>query len=95
MTHQVVWEEDAIEDRVGIFEFLFENAGSGVADKVDSEIVSAVENISVFPFIGGAWRGMGREYSMGKLPYNIYYDLDEEKERVLILRILHNKRQSI
>ncbi|MEZ9594465.1 type II toxin-antitoxin system RelE/ParE family toxin [Shewanella sp. 10N.261.52.F9] len=92
MGYTVVWEMDAVDDRLEVMEFLFSEAGDAVASATDEKFTTAASLLSEHPFIGKAWEGMGRRLIMTEIPYFIFYDVDDERERVSILRVIHKRK---
>jgi toxin ParE1/3/4 len=92
MNYEVVWEMDAIDDREGILDFLFDNAGENVAVATDNKFDETATLLSSNPFMGKTWEGKERKLIIKKIPYLIFYYVDEIERRVKVVRILHSSR---
>lgn len=87
----VFWEEDALEDRSEIFEYLYA-ANPVAAEKTDDAIESAGELLLSNPMLGTVRDGIqGRCLVVHDVPFNIYYHWDGKVVR--ILRVMHQKRK--
>lgn len=93
MSYQIVWEDDSIGDRIGIVDFLFEHADEEVALRMDAAIVKVVDGLAMFPYMGKEWKGKGRRIPVSKSKYSVYYQVDEIKSLIIIVRILHDRRK--
>lgn len=87
----IFWEEESLNDREKIFEFLFDFNPS-VAEKTDQIIESKVENLLEQPLMG-VQRDIfqGRILIIPEVSMIISYWLDGETIRVM--RVLHQKQK--
>ena len=91
----VTYSELAISDLKIIADYLIEEAGINTALKVTDEIYRVInETIAGNPKTGSSITIVPettmRYFTTRKYPYNIYYKFDSS--RVLIVRVLHGKR---
>jgi plasmid stabilization system protein ParE len=93
MSYQIVWEDDSIEDRLGIFDLLFKNADEEVALRIDAAILNVVDGLAMFPYMGKEWQRKGRRIPVSKSKYSVYYQVDEMKSLIMIVRVLHDRRK--
>ena len=87
----IFWEEESLNDREKIVEFLFDFNPSA-AEKTDQIIESKVENLLEQPLMG-VQRDIfqGRILIIPEVSMIIYYWLDGETIR--IMRVLHQKQK--
>ena len=87
----IVWEEESINDREKIFEFLFDFNPSA-AEKTDQIIEAKVENLLEHPLIG-VQRDLfrGRLLIIPEVSMIVSYWIDGETIR--IMRVLHQKQK--
>jgi len=87
----IFWEEESLNDREKIFEFLFD-FNPNAAEKTDQIIESKVENLLEQPLMG-VQRDIfrGRVLIIPEVSMVISYWLDGETIR--ILRVLHQKQK--
>ncbi len=86
----IFWEEESLNDREKIFEFLFDFNPS-VAEKTDKIIEAKVKNLLEHPLMGverDIFRG--RVLITPEISMIISYWVDDEKIR--IMRVLHQKQ---
>jgi len=87
----IFWEEESLNDREKIFEFLFD-FNPNAAEKTDQIIESKVENLLEQPLMG-VQRDIfrGRVLIIPEISMVISYWLDGETIR--IMRVLHQKQK--
>lgn len=87
----IFWEEESLNDREKIFEFLFD-FNPNAAEKTDQIIESKVENLLEQPLMG-VQRDIsrGRVLIIPEVSMIVSYWLDGETIRVM--RILHQKQK--
>jgi len=87
----IVWEEESINDREKIFEFLFDYNPSA-AEKTDQIIEAKVENLLEHPLMG-VQRDLfrGRLLIIPEVSMIVSYWIDGETIR--IMRVLHQKQK--
>jgi addiction module RelE/StbE family toxin len=86
----IFWEEESLNDREKIFEFLFDFNPSA-AEKTDRTIVARVENLLTQPLMGvkrDIFRG--RVLITPEISMIVSYWIDNETIR--IMRVLHQKQ---
>ena len=87
----IAWEEDSLNDREKIFEFLFD-FNPNAAEKTDQIIESKVENLLEHPLMG-VQRDIfrGRVLIIPEVSMIVSYWIDGETIR--IMRVLHQKQK--
>jgi len=87
----IFWEEESLNDREKIFEFLFDFNPSA-AEKTDQIIESKVENLLEHPLMG-VQRDIfrGRILIIPEVSMIVSYWVDDETIR--IMRVLHQKQK--
>ncbi len=87
----IFWEEESLNDREKIFEFLFD-FNPNVAEKTDQIIESKVEGLLEHPLMG-VQRDIfqGRILIIPEVSMNVSYWIDGETIR--IMRVLHQKQK--
>lgn len=86
----IFWEEESLNDREKIFEFLFDFNPSA-AEKTDQIIEAKVENLLEHPLMGverGIFRG--RALIIPEISMIVSYWVDNETIRVM--KVLHQKQ---
>ncbi|WP_027390719.1 type II toxin-antitoxin system mRNA interferase toxin, RelE/StbE family [Chrysiogenes arsenatis] len=87
----IFWEEESLNDREKIFEFLY-NFNPAVAEKTDATIEAKVENLLEQPFMGVQRDGIrGRLLIIPEITMIISYFVDGSTIR--IMRVLHQKQR--
>ena len=87
----IFWEEDSLNDRERIFEFLYV-FNPDAAEKTDEIIEAKVENLIEQPLIGVQRDGIrGRLLIIPEVSMIVSYFVDGS--RIRILRVLHQKQK--
>lgn len=87
----IVWEEESLNDREKIFEFLFD-FNLDVAEKADQIIETKVENLLEHPLMGVQRDSLlGRLLIIPEISMIVSYWVDEKTIR--IMRVLHQKQK--
>lgn len=90
----LLWEQDALEDRLNIFEYLYRYTPEA-AEKTDNALEAAAESLRTNPERCARQEGgRGRRMVTPGLPFLIFFDLDEDLRLVRILRVLHQKQRT-
>ncbi|MDE1497079.1 type II toxin-antitoxin system RelE/ParE family toxin [Xenorhabdus bovienii] len=87
----VVWEEDALDDRINIFEYLYQY-NPQAAEKTELIFEKQDGLLALQPYLGvckNGWNGFC--LVLADVPFNIYYDVDGNIVR--IMRVLHQKQR--
>lgn len=86
----IYWEEEALNDREKLFEFLYE-FNPGVAEQTDNVIEKKVENLLLQPLMGVEREGIrGRLLIIPEVSMIVSYWVDGAEIRVM--RVLHQKQ---
>ncbi len=92
--YKIKIELSAIEDMVNIFAYYDEVASLQVAEKNEDRIYQAIFSLETMPnrcrnseYYNGA-----KELIVSKLPYKVYFHIDENTKTVSILNIIHSSR---
>ncbi|MBM7070721.1 type II toxin-antitoxin system RelE/ParE family toxin [Shewanella sp. 202IG2-18] len=87
----IYWEEESLNDREAIFEFLYE-VNPLAAEKTDEIIEKKVENLIEQPLMGVQRDGIrGRLLIIPEVSMIVSYDIQNDDIR--ILRVLHQKQK--
>lgn len=87
----IYWEEDSLDDREKIYEYLFE-FNPVAADKTDEIIESKVESLLDHPLMGVQREGIkGRLLIIPEVSMIVSYWVDSSDIRVM--RVLHMKQK--
>ena len=93
MDYQVIWTDAAIADLHDIGAYIARD-NPQAAERVGRGLLGHVRILASFPFIGPTYprgaRGKLREIVYRS--YRIFYDADEENQRVEILHVWHGAR---
>lgn len=88
---RLVWEEESLNDREKIFEFLYDFNPS-VAERTDSMIEAKVENLLKHPLMGVQRDNVrGRLLIIPDISMIVSYWLDGDT--IHIMRVLHQKQK--
>jgi plasmid stabilization system protein ParE len=91
--YNIVWTNAARADRFQIMDW-YETILLNLAKEFDEEVSWIVrEHIAKYPKIARIVYKNARKYPFKRFPYNLIYTVDELKEQILILAIVHNKRE--
>lgn len=93
---EIEWTDMALEQLGNIIEWVANNFGKGVARKSYEKIKKHVQKLAVFPE-SGCYDGMKFSlfYSLRHLtiaPNVVYYLIDEKREIVVILAVVHSSQ---
>ena len=87
----IVWENDSLDDREVIFEFLYE-FNPLAAEKTDTIIETKVENLMQQPLMGVEREGIpGRLLIIPEVSMIVSYFVREDV--IHVLRVLHQKQK--
>ena len=88
---KLVWTENALEDRLGIFDYIAEDSFDA-AVRTDDRIQAQAENLEDWPETGRVGRVDGtRELVISGTPYVVVYGLANGD--VIVWRVLHGAMQ--
>ncbi|MBM7071969.1 type II toxin-antitoxin system RelE/ParE family toxin [Shewanella sp. 202IG2-18] len=87
----IYWEEESLNDREAIFEFLYE-VNPFAAEKTDEIIEKKVENLIEQPLMGVQRDGIrGRLLIIPEVSMIVSYDI--QNDDIQVLRVLHQKQK--
>ncbi|MCD8475236.1 MAG: type II toxin-antitoxin system RelE/ParE family toxin [Shewanella fodinae] len=87
----IYWEEEALNDREKIFEFLYE-FNPAAAEKTDEIIEAKVENLLAQPLMGVRRSGLrGRLLIIPEVSMLVSYRFDDVD--IYVMRVLHQKQK--
>ncbi len=91
----ILWEKNALDEYLNIYDFLSENSSIFVADKVSDKINDSIELISNQPEIGKAVDKLKnvRQYIIRDTSHIVYYIPDKERSNIKIIKILHSRQK--
>jgi plasmid stabilization system protein ParE len=94
MDYQVIWSDAAIADLHDICAYIARD-NPPAALRLGQGILAHARILGTFPLIGPAYpRGArGKLREIVYRPYRIFYDVDEEQQRVEILHVWHGARE--
>jgi toxin ParE1/3/4 len=93
MDYEIAWTEPAVADLEAMVRYLARRS-QNAAESVRAAILSHVEALARFPFIGPVYAPArsGRIHEIVCLSYRIFYRVNETVRRVEILTIWHAAR---
>jgi addiction module RelE/StbE family toxin len=91
MEYRVTWSPEAVEDLESIAEYI-ERDSLFYAQSVVSQILSVSRKIKEFPLIGRVLPEIGDENIRERFIYSYRLVYKIEKERILIVAVIHGKR---
>jgi toxin ParE1/3/4 len=93
MDYEIAWSEPAIADLEAIVRYLADRS-QNAAEAVRASILSHVETLARFPFIGPVYEPArsGQIHEIVCQSYRIFYRINEPHRRVEILTIWHSAR---
>jgi len=87
------WEEDALDDRAAIYEFLVD-WNLEAAERTDRLIEEAAESLTSNPCrCPPCANGDGRKMILTKIPFLIIYSVDEKSGSVRVMRVFHQSQR--
>jgi toxin ParE1/3/4 len=90
---RLIWLDDAIGDLIAIRDYIAIESPASAA-KIASQIQSRVMVLETHPHIGRAGRvAHTREFVFSGLPYIGVYRIDDERQTVEILYIIHTSKK--
>lgn len=94
MDYEIAWTEPAVADLEAIVRYLARRS-QNAAESVRADILSHVETLARFPFIGPVYAPApsGRIHEIVCQCYRIFYRINEPLQRVEILTIWHAMRR--
>lgn len=85
----LVFDERALADLEGIFDWIAQDDPATARAVVD-RVFASIEHLASFPQMGRAGRDAGtREWVVPRLPYIVVYEVDPEREQVLVVAVFH------
>jgi plasmid stabilization system protein ParE len=89
---ELIFDDQAITDLEGIFNWIALDSPAA-AKIVTKRLLSSIELLIPFPFMGHAGRHPGTfEWVVPRLPYVVVYEVDRDRERVVVTAIFHGAR---
>ncbi|MDR1322935.1 MAG: type II toxin-antitoxin system RelE/ParE family toxin [Candidatus Margulisbacteria bacterium] len=93
--NRLIWTEDARFSFGEILQYIAEQSGQGLADKVYAKIIRKVDLLTVFPFKGKVSAelksvGITHIYELVEAPWKIYYRV--KTRQVVIMLVLDSRR---
>jgi len=85
---KLVYARRAVQRLTEIADYVRER-NPGAADKVEGAIRETAELLGRPPYVGRSVRPGVRVFAVPRLPYLIYYQLDERRENVTIITLRH------
>ena len=86
---KLVFDEKALVDLEGIFNWIAQD-NPAAAKAVIERVFASTEHLASFPQMGHAGRDEGTlEWVVPRLPYIVVYELDPEREQVVVIAVVH------
>ncbi|MCJ2126884.1 type II toxin-antitoxin system RelE/ParE family toxin [Methylobacterium sp. J-077] len=85
---KLVYARRAVRRLTEIADYVRER-NPGAADKVEGSIRETTELLRRHPYVGRRARPWVRVFAVPRLPYLIYYQVDERREIVTIITLRH------
>ncbi len=92
MDYRVVLSDFFISDLKEIVDYLTVRAGSELASRIGHELLNRAMETGHNPFIGQAVKDRPGVRKVLRYSYRIYYDVDESRQVIEVLRIWHGAR---
>jgi plasmid stabilization system protein ParE len=85
--------DHADQDLDELLDYLEREAGDAVVEALVSSFKTQFQVLCTFPRIGAPRPRLGHRMRLWQVDsYNVYYELNEDLDRVVIFRILHSRR---
>ena len=92
MDYQVILSDFFISDLEEIVAYLTDRAGPETASRVANELITRALEIGHNPFIGQIVKQRIGARKILRYSYRIYYDVNESRRTVEVLRVWHGAR---
>jgi len=94
MDYKILWSNDAEED---LFKYLtqFESLGkNSYTEGLLNTISDLMELLSNMPYLHPVWDFEIRIAVLYKIPYTLYYIVDEQEKSITVIGLLHQKQDN-
>jgi addiction module RelE/StbE family toxin len=89
---QIVFDDRAIADLESIYHWIAKDSPTTAKNVVD-RLFSSIELLTSFPRIGRTGHVSGTlEWVVPRLPYIVVYEVDQSRERVVVVAVFHGAR---
>ncbi len=86
---KLVWDERALSDLEGIYNWIVQDNPAAAKAVVD-RVFESVDHLATFPRMGHVGRDEGTlEWVVPRLPYIVVYELDEARDEVMVIAVFH------
>jgi plasmid stabilization system protein ParE len=92
MDYEVILSDFFISDLQEIVEYITGRANGEIASRIGNELVSRALELGRNPFVGQIVKQRPGVRKILRYSYRIYYDVNEERRVVEVLRIWHGAR---
>jgi plasmid stabilization system protein ParE len=93
--YKIIYETTALDDLEEIVFYYVEQGGLNLADNINNRIHAHIKRLENMPFRSLQSQNIlgAREFLIEKLPYRAYFLVDDEKEEIHVLNIVHTARK--
>jgi plasmid stabilization system protein ParE len=92
MDYQVILSDLFLTDLQEIVDYLKEHAGPAIASRIGNALLDRALEVGQRPFIGRPVKQRPGARKVLRYPYLIYYDVNETRQTVEVLRAWHGAR---
>jgi addiction module RelE/StbE family toxin len=90
---KLVFDDQALADFENIYDWIAQNSPATAKSVVD-RLVSSVELLIAFPFIGHVGHDPETlEWVVPRLPYIVVYEVDQIEEQVIVTAVFHGAQE--
>lgn len=93
--YKIIYESEAGNDLEEIAFYYAEQAGLKLAEDINNRIQTHIKRLETMPFRSIQSENIlgVREFLIEKLPYRAYFLVNEEKQEIHVLNIVHTARK--
>lgn len=92
MDYKVILSDLFLRDLQEVVDYLNEHAGPEIASRIGDELLDRALEAGQRPFLGQPVRQRPGARKVLRYPYLIYYDVNETRKTVEVLRVWHGAR---
>lgn len=93
--YKIIYEPEAEDDLLDILSYYVENGGFNLADSINQRIRNHIKRLENMPYRVADSQNVtdAKGFLIEKLPYWAYFQIDEERQEVHIVNIIHTRRR--